>query len=59
MPYRAPFLRGRARQDFDFNLTLPIIASEFLLLMVILDKTVFGPVGKPDDRDAHPHPLTT
>jgi len=37
---------------FDFNLTLPIIAFEFLALMVILDKTIFGPVGKAlDDRD--------
>jgi len=37
---------------FDFNLTLPIIAGEFLLLLVILDKTIFGPVGKAlDDRD--------
>ena len=37
---------------FDFDLTLPIIATEFLLLMTILDKTVFGPVGKAlDDRD--------
>jgi len=38
---------------FDFDLTLPIIAGEFLLLMTILDKTLFGPVGKTlDDRDA-------
>merc|ERR1711943_148733 len=44
---------GEPGKIFDFNLTLPIIASEFLLLMVVLDKTVFGPVGKAlDDRDA-------
>ena len=38
---------------FDFNLTLPIMAGQFLLLMVFLDKTWFSPVGKLlDDRDA-------
>ncbi|EPS59906.1 hypothetical protein M569_14899, partial [Genlisea aurea] len=38
---------------FDFNLTLPIIAAEFLLLMVALDKIYFTPLGKfMDDRDA-------
>lgn len=38
---------------FDFNLTLPIMASEFLLLMVFLEKFWFTPVGKVlDDRDA-------
>jgi len=38
---------------FDFNLTLPIMAGEILLLMVFLDKTWFGPVGKVlDERDA-------
>merc|ERR1711966_448207 len=48
-----PSLAGEPGKIFDFNLTLPIIASEFLLLMVILDKTIFGPVGKAlDDRDA-------
>ena len=47
-----PSLAGEPGKIFDFNLTLPIIATEFLLLMVILDKTVFGPVGKAiDDRD--------
>eukprot|EP00982_Pelagococcus_subviridis_P000123 860-Pelagococcus_subviridis.AAC.4 len=47
-----PSFAGEPGKIFDFNLTLPIIASEFLLLMVILDKTVFGPVGKAlDDRD--------
>ncbi|CAA7407067.1 unnamed protein product [Spirodela intermedia] len=38
---------------FDFNLTLPAIASEFLLLMVALDKIYFTPLGKfMDERDA-------
>eukprot|EP00252_Welwitschia_mirabilis_P022131 TRINITY_DN58_c0_g1_i1.p1 TRINITY_DN58_c0_g1~~TRINITY_DN58_c0_g1_i1.p1 ORF type:complete len:229 (+),score=35.80 TRINITY_DN58_c0_g1_i1:203-889(+) len=37
---------------FDFNLTLPIIAAEFLLLMVALDKIWFTPLGKfMDERD--------
>jgi len=39
---------------FDFNLTLPIMVTEFLLLMVFLDKTWFTPVGKQlEDRDAY------
>merc|ERR1719224_37511 len=38
---------------FDFNATLPAIVVQFLLLMVFLDKTWFGPVGKVlDERDA-------
>lgn len=38
---------------FDFNLTLPAIVVEFLLLMVALDKIYFTPLGKfMDDRDA-------
>jgi F-type H+-transporting ATPase subunit b len=38
---------------FDFNLTLPIMVGQFLLLMVFLDKTWFTPVGKLlDERDA-------
>lgn len=37
---------------FDFDLTLPIMAGQFLLLMVFLDKTWFTPLGKVlDDRD--------
>jgi F-type H+-transporting ATPase subunit b len=37
---------------FDFNLTLPIIAVQFLLLMVALDNIWFKPVGKVmDARD--------
>lgn len=43
-----------AGKIFDFNLTLPIMATQFLLLMVFLDKTWFGPVGKAlDERDAN------
>ncbi|KAF7830307.1 ATP synthase subunit b', chloroplastic [Senna tora] len=38
---------------FDFNLTLPIIMAEFLLLMVALDKLYFTPLGSfMDQRDA-------
>eukprot|EP00245_Coleochaete_scutata_P006040 TRINITY_DN20150_c0_g1_i1.p1 TRINITY_DN20150_c0_g1~~TRINITY_DN20150_c0_g1_i1.p1 ORF type:complete len:256 (-),score=86.00 TRINITY_DN20150_c0_g1_i1:803-1570(-) len=38
---------------FDFNLTLPIIAIQFLLLMVALDKIWYTPVGAVmDARDA-------
>jgi len=37
---------------FDFNLTLPIIAVQFLLLMLALDSIWFKPVSKiMDDRD--------
>ncbi|XP_015885843.3 ATP synthase subunit b', chloroplastic [Ziziphus jujuba] len=38
---------------FDFDLTLPIIAAEFLILMVALDKIYYTPLGKfMDERDA-------
>lgn len=38
---------------FDFNLTLPIIMGQFLVLMFILDKVVFTPVGEVlETRDA-------
>ncbi|KAI3454212.1 hypothetical protein Pfo_010875 [Paulownia fortunei] len=38
---------------FDFNLTLPIIALEFLFLMFALDKIYYTPLGKfMDERDA-------
>ncbi|KAL8498773.1 hypothetical protein ACS0TY_021919 [Phlomoides rotata] len=38
---------------FDFNLTLPIIALEFLFLMFALDKVYYSPLGKfMDERDA-------
>lgn len=44
---------AEAGKIFDFNLTLPIMAGEFLLLMVFLEKTWFTPVGKVlDERDA-------
>lgn len=37
---------------FDFNLTLPIIMGEFLLLMFALDKIYFSPLGRfMDERD--------
>ncbi|KAF8068188.1 hypothetical protein HT031_001874 [Scenedesmus sp. PABB004] len=43
---------AEAGKLFDFNLTLPIMASEILILMVFLDKFWFGPVGKVlDERD--------
>ncbi|NBJ04546.1 hypothetical protein D3Z62_32340, partial [Lachnospiraceae bacterium] len=38
---------------FDFNLTLPIIAVEFLFLMFALDKLYYSPLGNfMDERDA-------
>ncbi|XP_057523048.1 ATP synthase subunit b', chloroplastic [Amaranthus tricolor] len=38
---------------FDFNLTLPIIMAEFLLLMFALDKIYFTPLGDfMDQRDS-------
>ena len=44
---------AEAGKLFDFNLTLPIMAGQFLLLMVFLDKAWFTPVGKVlDERDA-------
>ena len=43
---------AEAGKIFDFNLTLPLMAAQFLALMVFLDKTWFGPVGKVlDERD--------
>ena len=43
---------AEAGKIFDFNLTLPIMATQFLLLMVFLEKTWFTPVGKVlDQRD--------
>ena len=45
---------AEAGKIFDFNLTLPIMAGQFLLLMVFLDKFWFGPVGKVlDERDGY------
>ena len=44
---------GAEGKLFDFNATLPVMAGQFLVLMVLLDKTWFSPVGKVlDDRDA-------
>merc|ERR1739848_299078 len=44
---------AEAGKIFDFNATLPAMAAQFLILMVFLDKTWFGPVGKVlDERDA-------
>ena len=41
-----------ARAPADFNMTLPVMMGEFLLLMVFLDKVWFGPVGRVlDERD--------
>ncbi|KAI3687714.1 hypothetical protein L1987_81416 [Smallanthus sonchifolius] len=40
-------------QLFDFDLTLPIIAAEFLFLMFTLDKLYYSPLGNfMDKRDA-------
>lgn len=36
---------AHAGNIFDFGLTMPIIMAQFLLLMVILEKTMFTPVG--------------
>ena len=44
---------AEAGKIFDFNLTLPLMAGQFLVLMVVLDKLVYSPVGKVlDDPDA-------
>ena len=38
---------------FDFNMTLPVMAGQFLVLMVVMDKLVYSPVSKVlDERDA-------
>jgi F-type H+-transporting ATPase subunit b len=43
---------AEAGKIFDFNLTMPIMAGQFLLLMVFLEKSWFTPVGKLlDERD--------
>ncbi|KAK9785687.1 hypothetical protein WJX73_008584 [Symbiochloris irregularis] len=45
---------AEAGKIFDFNLTLPIMVTEFLLLMVFLDKFWFTPVGNNlDARDKY------
>lgn len=44
---------AEAGKIFDFNLTLPVMAGQFLLLMVFLEKTWFSPVGELlDKRDS-------
>ena len=44
--------QAEAGKIFDFNLTLPVMATQFLLLMVFLDKFWFTPVGQVlDNRD--------
>lgn len=44
---------AEAGKIFDFNLTLPIMAGQFLALMVVMDALVYKPVGKVlDERDA-------
>lgn len=51
MPALAEEEKGKI---FDFNLTLPIIAVQFLLLMVALDNIWFKPVARVmDERDAN------
>merc|ERR1719198_342675 len=37
---------AEAGKIFDFNATLPVMAVQFILLMIFLDKNWFGPVGK-------------
>jgi len=37
---------AEAGKLFDFDATLPIVVAEFLTMMVILDKTMFSPLGK-------------
>merc|ERR1712216_801522 len=49
--------QAEAGKIFDFNATLPVVAIQFLLLMVFLEKVWFDPVGKViDDRN---HKITT
>lgn len=44
---------AEAGKIFDFNLTLPVMAAQFLFLMVVMDNLVYKPVGKVlDERDA-------
>merc|ERR1711937_991705 len=51
--YMAAPAHSEAGKIFDFNATLPIMAAQFIFLMIFLDKTWFGPVGNIlDERDA-------
>lgn len=52
-PPPPPASRPAAGKIFDFNLTLPLMAGQFLILMVVLDKLVYKPVGAVlDARDS-------
>merc|ERR550514_2507815 len=51
--YMATPAHSDAGKIFDFNATLPIMAAQFIFLMIFLDATWFGPVGNVlDERDA-------
>ncbi|XP_068659710.1 ATP synthase subunit b', chloroplastic-like [Aristolochia californica] len=53
--YASPSLAAEIEKAalFDFNLTLPAIALEFVILMVALDKIYYTPLGNfMDERDA-------
>ncbi|KAL1557260.1 ATP synthase subunit b 2 [Salvia divinorum] len=55
LTYASPSLAADIEKAalFDFNLTLPIIAVEFLFLMFAMDKLYYSPLGKfMDERDA-------
>ncbi|XP_068667121.1 ATP synthase subunit b', chloroplastic-like [Aristolochia californica] len=55
LSYASPSLAAEMEKAalFDFNLTLPAIALEFVILMVALDKIYYTPLGKfMDERDA-------
>merc|ERR1739848_257390 len=39
-------LPANSGKVFDFNATLPIMAAQFILLVIFLEKTWFGPVGE-------------
>merc|ERR1712060_784350 len=41
---------AEAGKIFDFNATLPIMAAQFIALMIFLDKNWFSPVGKVLDQ---------
>merc|ERR1711920_1056733 len=41
---------AEAGKIFDFNATLPIMAAQFIALMIFLDKNWFFPVGKVLDQ---------
>merc|ERR1712048_376729 len=41
---------AEAGKIFDFNATLPIMAAQFIALMIFLDKNWFFPIGKVLDQ---------